>query len=575
MNSSRARIAALLVALLLFLTGCGAELTSELRITGASGSRTFTVKISNSDLNATNGGAEAIDQSLAAHLPDSLTYEGLKIDDDGAAANFTLEFEDLEQYRAKLTRLLDLSDFQPEPEITTNLDSSGLITTIELNENFTNEDLMGWARAGLVADEVIKDSDTVVAKESTAVTVNGKEYPVSHTGRVSVSRTENNAFSTVDLHLEFTETGDYILHTSYANSWDNVSAPQQEFMHETRQALSSMDGVTVQDVETGEDTELGLKTQVSSWTQMKQALAKVLNEPELALSSSVDEAATDTIDTVTTYAGRGLDASTISTTQTPELTISYPEDWKIYPADAAESDLSFTDGEFSISFRRGMPIETLRSTTEVGMGSILSQEFEITLDPELAAGHDKEIAEKFDPGSLGTMETSQKSSHVSIRFEAKSPEELSQKVSDYLGVKWSLNRSDTEGFFMPTYTVAGDFSGMWEFFDGGVNGTVIREITVPGLHTAEASEDVSVDGSVAQLKPGKDDFSVEVSGPSQASLIFLGILVLIFTVATVLWMLVQARRAGVQTPMSHGYIGEPWRPENGKVVVNSSDTRRL
>lgn len=74
----RFRLTAMLAAGLFILAACGAEVSSELKISeDESGTRTLVATIVEEDLEYLEGGIEATETALQSQLPEQLSFAGL------------------------------------------------------------------------------------------------------------------------------------------------------------------------------------------------------------------------------------------------------------------------------------------------------------------------------------------------------------------------------------------------------------------------------------------------------------------------------------------------------------------
>src|SRR5699024_4801755 len=112
-SGRRAGILKLLVALTsaVLLAACGADVNTQLELDkNYSGERQFVLTMAESDADTLSGGVDAAEQAVQSHLPDALAFEGLESVEDGYKATFTMQFDDVADYRHKLKALLDASD---------------------------------------------------------------------------------------------------------------------------------------------------------------------------------------------------------------------------------------------------------------------------------------------------------------------------------------------------------------------------------------------------------------------------------------------------------------------------------
>src|SRR5690606_12108081 len=126
----------------LMVTACGANVNSQLAFEeDFSGSRTFVLTMSDSDVESLVGGIRAASRSLAINTPDVLTFHGIEEGEEGYLATFTLPFQDLEDYQEKIIRLLEDSDVpDTDHNLTLQLDEHPLLTTLTIDESYYNDE---------------------------------------------------------------------------------------------------------------------------------------------------------------------------------------------------------------------------------------------------------------------------------------------------------------------------------------------------------------------------------------------------------------------------------------------------
>ena len=207
-------VAAVIALVGLVVSGCGADVATTMTLNaGPSGSRTMTLTLSASDLSqGVNGGVRALDASIARHKPAALTYSGATTNPDGSVTGtFTLAFGSLDDYRTKVTALLQAGQSRITPTITMEVDAGAPGTQFKqsstLKENFTSADLLGWLANALVADGVVTGSNkssVFGGTTSTKVVFGSAGGTVATREPIGITGTYDNGFTALLVDTDLT-----------------------------------------------------------------------------------------------------------------------------------------------------------------------------------------------------------------------------------------------------------------------------------------------------------------------------------------------------------------------------------
>ena len=178
----RALRSALLAGVVLLLSACGAVISTTLTVNeDGSGVRTITATLSASDIaDHVTGGVAAIEGAITASLPSAMTYEGRTEGPEGESVfTFTVPFEDPEDYQEKVVSILGAGgvvDLDAGTRIV--LADSVFRQGLEVEENFTSQDLLAWLVNSLVETGAVPADSSSNASEigTTAVTVGGVAF---------------------------------------------------------------------------------------------------------------------------------------------------------------------------------------------------------------------------------------------------------------------------------------------------------------------------------------------------------------------------------------------------------------
>lgn len=153
----------LLVAML--LVGCGANVSSVMTVSTAdgkfSGNRVITLLIDNEDLSSVTGGMTGLETVITQNIPADLTYAIAYPSDTQSSIVFTLEFSSLDDYRTKVTNLLNANvNNDIIPEISYERHDTIFKSGLKYSENFRSFDLIEWYYNALETANIISESSS-------------------------------------------------------------------------------------------------------------------------------------------------------------------------------------------------------------------------------------------------------------------------------------------------------------------------------------------------------------------------------------------------------------------------------
>ncbi len=167
--------------LLLVTTGCGAVVSTKMTVdSNFAGSREINAKISKEDLKEVDGGFKALEEVVAANIPEGMTYTTSK-DKESSSFNFVIAFDSLEDYREKVTAILEAGAGEEEeveaPTVIFENSDSYFKEGFRFKESFDSIQLLQWLINALEAAELIAESSSnwYERAEGTFV-LNGIEY---------------------------------------------------------------------------------------------------------------------------------------------------------------------------------------------------------------------------------------------------------------------------------------------------------------------------------------------------------------------------------------------------------------
>lgn len=536
------------------LTACGAEVNTQLTLQDDySGQRQFVMTMADSDVQHLTGGVDAAAQALEIHSPDVLTFEGLEEETEGYSATFTMEFDGVDDYRNKITALLDASEVpESDREMDITIDEQQLVTSIVFEEDFYNDDLMGWTADALVQEEVVPDNTTVLTSGGAAsVTYDGEDVDTSTSlPRINFSLTDDRRFSEIGMDLEILESGNFQIAMSYLVSPDDT-AIHNEFIDARIEQLNDLDEVdgAVEDSGPAENHGSGdaeareITVTFASADAVEQGMQIMLanDAATFEVTDTVDDASPDVI---TEYSGSQWTCETIcnpSNIQQLDGETVYPDHWQLV-------DQRRGNGDFYVEFNRGMPLDSLTSTTKLGFAGAMAQSFEFVIADETLEGHEEAVAERFEPADgLAAFDTVTRDGKTiyTTSFQADNAAELAEQLNAYLEDKGitetvEVHHEPLTGLWAH-YDLNMNLSALWELVTGGVEDTATFQVDLPILHSG-TNNGVDSSGGTIVLEESSGNFSVTASGPTMTTL-WVGIVVIGLLVLAIVAYLIWRRRA--------------------------------
>lgn len=581
----RARILKLIglaIAMVMFLVACGATVDSTMTVDkDFKGTRTIIAKVSDSDLEEVEGGKAKVDAVLKSKVPDGMSYSGFKAqpEEDGQAATFTIEFDDLADYAEKIDGILTAGDVADDASIEAMNESEGLTTGFKLSETFSHTDLLAWAEKALLEAKVITDDQTPIFStgDESKVTVDGKTYDSDYFGNFSVDEVEYNGFDQVNLEIHLESNTDIKVIGVYGNI-DASTEEQKKFAEDMKAKAEKFDkGEVIPDDEIDKGVgSVGLTDsyfvgiQTKSVEDAQEAVRLVLDNAAATLTQETKESADGSTDSEVTYAGNNLTAPRLTTQYgSVMVTVYHPETWeKVGSEEGGDSgELSeinpghhlITGDQFALSFVQPMAVKTLESETSLGANNSVEQTITFTVDEKFAKEHSKAIKKDFDPGKAGSIEASDKDTKYTVKISGDDPKDLSKKMTKYLGNDWSFSTSEKDGFFFPKYRVRGDFGAMITKFGGGGTDKNEIKIQLPAMNSFEEGKAADTSGGTATLKGSNSEFRLAAKGVSIVGMVVLGVIALVIIAVVIVLIFFRKRLAGLfgkskkEDPINAGY----------------------
>ncbi|BBF44022.1 hypothetical protein lbkm_2710 [Lachnospiraceae bacterium KM106-2] len=137
----RYRLLLLLVFVVFMMTGCGANVTSELKFNkDGSGSRKVTAVISESDSKNLDDGFYELDELLESAAPEGVSLGRTMMENGDAKYEFVFNFDDIDDYNKKVKAITG-----KDHDATWYTNDSVFLSDITFKESQCTKDLIGWA----------------------------------------------------------------------------------------------------------------------------------------------------------------------------------------------------------------------------------------------------------------------------------------------------------------------------------------------------------------------------------------------------------------------------------------------
>lgn len=300
-------LAVLLTIAALILSACGAKIETQLGLESAEkGTRTMQVSFNLKDnKDKIKGGSEALDTSIRKHLPSGLEYGGIQSDGDKARATLTIPFSSVEEYRTKVASILKAAGSDIDPQISIINSEQGLVKGIQVKENFTSKNLLGWVPEALVVDGVVSSSDknnVFTSDGDTTVKLGDKTVKNSGGSTISAKDVQDRGFKSVQIDVEEKNDGYKVM----------VSFVAQEIMNS--ETSSAVDAYLNQVKPEGSELKKGLESSQATYMAPSASTSAAKEEVGRTLTFSASS-----LDDLNTKLKKLLGAGTTDLSYTREV----------------------------------------------------------------------------------------------------------------------------------------------------------------------------------------------------------------------------------------------------------------
>ncbi|WP_300048455.1 hypothetical protein [Trueperella sp.] len=405
MTKNRFSLVALLVALLLTLTACGARLSTQVALEeNGAGTRTISFTMANDadTQDRITGGYEAVEAAIKKHLPEGLQFSGLTVSEQEVTGNFTLSFTDLDDYKAKVAAIVKASGGDLEPEVTMFAADNALKKGFEFTENFSSMHLLSWVSDALVAEGVIAQDDAanvIEGEDGATVTYGGQTYTNEWGGQIAINETESHGFDGVT--VDVTDGGDESYGVVVRMS--RMSTPSGDVKALDDKFLGVLKDVKVDaDVDPAADHyQRTASFQAASADEVATKLEAVFGKGAASFQVSTEEAKGEP-KVKRTYRG-SVDSTQICADYCSTAVQIYAPSG--FTTESGENVAYSSGGNFNLSFERGIVFDSLDFTADISMSRSWTLDMDLVIDTNDYADFLDDIEKSLTP-STGTMTTS-------------------------------------------------------------------------------------------------------------------------------------------------------------------------
>lgn len=452
-------LAVLLTIAALILSACGAKIETQLGLESTEkGTRTMQVSFNLKDnKDKIKGGSEALDASIRKHLPSGLEYGGIQSDGDKARATLTIPFSSVEEYRTKVASILKAAGSDIDPQISIINSEQGLVQGIQVKENFTSKNLLGWVPEALVVDGVVSSSDknnVFTSDGDTTVKLGDKTVKNSGGSTISAKDVQDRGFKSVQVDVEEKNDGYKVM----------VSFVAQEIMNS--ETSSAVDAYLNQVKPEGSELKKGLESSqakayapsastasakeevgrtltfsASSIEDLGNGLKKLFGAGSTDLSASREVVAKDNNFTVQKKISGLLDCALLCSPSGDGLTLtivdSNDKSYMVDPEGRASSSRSGGSSTLIAVDRvssRQIEMKSMKVATSLGLDGSMEARFLYAFPTEDVAGAEQKLKDVFAGGSNDETEVRQDgdSTIVSVKVRGKDQNEFNQRLNEYL-----------------------------------------------------------------------------------------------------------------------------------------------
>ena len=477
-------LAVLLTIAALILSACSAKIETQLGLESAEkGTRTILVSFNMKDnQDKVKGGTQALDASVRKHLPEGMEYEGIQSEGEKARATFKVSFSSVDEYHSKVTSLLKASGSDIKPQISIINSDQGLVQGIQVKENFSSGDLLGWLPEALVVDGVVSASNknsVLSSSDETTVKFGEKEVKNSGGSKISAKDVQDRGFRNVILDVKEKDGGysvmvsfvaKEIMNTETASAVDAYLNQVKPEGSELKKGLESSQAKayapSASTASAKEEVGRTLTFSASSIEDLGSGLKKLFGASSTDFSASREVVAKDNNFTVQKKISGLLDCSLLCSPNGDGLTLtivdSNDKSYMVDPEGRASSSRSGGSSTLIAVDRvssRQIEMKSMKVATSLGLDGSMEARFLYAFPTEDVAGAEQKLKDVFAGGSNDETEVRQDgdSTIVSVKVRGKDQNEFNQRLNEYLpDSKVTVTRSGGYHPFGSDYTLKPD-----------------------------------------------------------------------------------------------------------------------
>ena len=474
-------LAVLLTIAALILSACSAKIETQLGLESAEkGTRTILVSFNMKDnQDKVKGGTQALDASVRKHLPEGLEYEGIQSEGDKARATFKVSFSSVDEYHSKVTSLLKASGSDIKPQISIVNSDQGLVQGIQVKENFSSGDLLGWLPEALVVDGVVSASNknsVLSSSDETTVKFGEKEVKNSGGSKISAKDVQDRGFRNVILDVKEKDGGysvmvsfvaKEIMNTETASAVDAYLNQVKPEGSELKKGLESSQAKayapSASTASAKEEVGRTLTFSASSLDDLNTKLKKLLGAgtTDLSYTREVKE------ESKTFYVRKTmkgvLDCSLLCSPEGNGLEVilkdSSDHSYQVDNTGNSGSSSSKSVLHLSRYLSQQVTMKGMKVATSLGLDGSMEARFLYSFPSSDVAGAEEALKNAFAGGSNDETEVRQDgdATIVSVKVRGKDEAEFNQRLNEYLPEsKVTVTRSGGYHPFGSDYTLKPD-----------------------------------------------------------------------------------------------------------------------
>ena len=584
-------LAVLLTIAALILSACGAKIETQLGLESADkGVRTMQVSFDLKDnQDKIKGGTQALDASLRKHLPSGLEYGGIQSEGDKARATFTLPFSSIDEYRSKVASILKASGTDTEPQISIINSSQGLVQGIQVKENFTSKELLGWVPEALVVDGVIESSrkSSVFSSDGdTTVKFGDKEVKNSGGSTISAKDVQDRGFKGVLIQASEKDGGYDVVISFIAKEImsSETSSAVDAFLNQVKpdgaELKKGLEASEAKSYAPSASTnaakeEIGrtMTFHASSSQDLSDKIKKVLGASTTDLTFTRDVTEESHVFKVEKTVSGTLDCSLLCSPEGYGVALSLKNsDGDSYSsASPSSSSSSSTSNKtmptFTLVSSKTVTMKNVKMATSLGLDGSMEARILYSFPTSDIAGAEQKLKDSLAGGGDDETEVRQDgdSTIVSVKIRGKDQDEFNQRLGSYLnGSKITVTREGGYHPFGSDYTVRPEvnpaskmgssyYQVPFEFtFKAPAFSSVDQQkVRTSNPRYVEAGIEFTVNGGELSMKSDRGvfatrDLQIPASGLSMTDLIVNGIILALVLAGLILLFLFRKKIAAAR-----------------------------